>query len=163
MSYEMITTMLRRQHHGRFFVWKDSIYYERLMIICVLCWKHHHIINRNFFLNSWKWIFSWPYSSHAMGARTNNCVNWALWESVVDNKSMYNLYGHFGEHSPQHAILQKGNMHEGPMSWFEFDCVLLSIPRLDGWGSSRVQITKRETNPKQTPRSIYATTTRARV
>ncbi len=22
------------------------------------------------------------------GARTNNCVNWALWESVVDNKSI---------------------------------------------------------------------------
>jgi hypothetical protein len=87
LSYEMITTMLRRQHHGRFFVWKDSVLWK-LMIICVLCWKHHHIIDRNFFLNSWKWIFSWPYSSHAMVQEQNNCVNWALWESVVDNKSI---------------------------------------------------------------------------
>jgi hypothetical protein len=41
--------------------------------------------------------------------------------------------------------------------------IVFSFP-FPGWMDEEgVQITKRETNPKQTPRSIYATTTRARV
>ncbi len=142
------------------------------------------------------------------GARTNNCVNWALWESVVDNKS-YNLYGHFGG---EHCLVNMPFYEKGMCMRAQchgLSLIVFSFPFL-GWMDEEVgcKIPKekqtlnklqgpyipllqelgfrvgfkrrrgrrrrlgvgfrgahhhKRNKPKQTPRSIYALTLRAKL